>query len=74
MTLKFQLNIDTTGLTPSQLAAAIQTAGRDVGTLIAQQSSQENPTIERHQCAPVYAGSELVGNLRIAGNWRVITS
>lgn len=67
MSLKFQLNIDTAGLTPAQLAAAVQRAGRDISHIITAQSA-DKAAIERHQCAPVFAGPELVGN------WRIITS
>lgn len=68
MTLKFQLNIDTTGLTPSQLAAIVQRVGNNLATTITTQSTLEEPGIARYQCAPVYSNSG------VAGNWRIITS
>lgn len=69
MTLKFQLNIDTSNITPAYLATIISDIGSDFMERIEEMTADNaTPTIERHQCAPVFANGKAVGN------WRIITS
>lgn len=70
MTLKFQLNVDVSDITPTQLASIVEHLGRDLLNQLKTQSPPNSPAImARYQAAPVFNRSEYP-----VGNWRIITS
>lgn len=69
MTLKFQLNIDTSTLTPATLGALLIAMGTDIPVLMEDMAPEGTvPAIERYQCGPAFS------NRKAVGNWRIITS